>query len=209
MTNYEACITTHMILYKSDDTYTYDEDHKKCGYKRYTLSITPVSVKTLQGDTIYKVKDGATLHRLNTRKLSSTFILSLKRNPDNYLVSDTMESLSYFTKDDLEPYVLSEYDKQRLAEHNTKVNKKQIFESLILPQIEALVNEDYIKDVYDFDKGYLRLRAHCMVEHDGSFHKLQNLLYEQLKAMNVVARRKYYGDIEILLTDTLNKLLPD
>ena len=209
MSNHETCITLQMILVLSHTTHIRDKDLIKHEYNRYTLCTTPVSVERLQDTSIYKVKDNAILHRIDVYKLSPDAIIDIKCNPNNYIITDSTKSIEYLTKDDLEPYVLSDYDEQRLNNAKNKANKKQMFDTFILPQIEALANQDNVKPIYKFDKSTLRFNVTYGVTRDNHLRKLQNTIYNRLKAIGITSRRNYGYDIEILLTKTLDNLYPE
>lgn len=215
MLNAETCIIKQMVLVSSGEVQAYDHDLlKACKYKRYTLCITPVSVEKLKSTIIYKVKDNAVLHRMNKRKLSWAFISRLRRDPNNYIMNETADTLDYFTANDVEPYVLSDYDESRLAKDKDKdkIDKTKLFKSFILPQIKAITDSKDVKDYYVFDETTLTfktLKYNVSYSPDDRLFNVQYLIYETLKSIEVTSRRKYNGNVEILLTETLNKLFPD
>lgn len=105
--------------------------------KEFKLTTTPVNIEALLGP-IYQLKAGATLHRMLVKKRAVTAKVLV--GEDAIVVKEGEEVIEYVNKTDLEPYELSNYDKERLAEHDSKHNKLKFFDDMLFPSIKALIN---------------------------------------------------------------------
>ena len=107
-------------------------------WKEFKVTTTPVNTEALLGP-IYQLKAGATLHRMRAKNRAVTAKVLV--GEDAIVVKDKEETIDYINKTDLEPYELSDYDKERLAEYNKRVNAKNIFDTMIMPSIKAIAEE--------------------------------------------------------------------
>lgn len=112
-----------------------ERDHY--GYVDRKLTTTPVSVETLLG-TVYQLKPGAALHRMYAKNRAVAAKVLVGENA--IVVKESSDTIEYINKDDLEPYELSDYDKDRLAKYNNKQNKLKLFDDMIFPSVKALID---------------------------------------------------------------------
>lgn len=125
-------------------------------WKEFKVATTPVNTEALLGP-IYQLKVGTTLHRMCVKNRAVTAKVIV--GEDAIVVKDKEETIEYVNKADLEPYELSDYDKNRLAEYNKRINGKNIFDVMIMPSIKAIAEEYNInwakdkKNIYLVDKG--------------------------------------------------------
>jgi hypothetical protein len=112
-------------------------EDNRYGQIDYKLTTTPVSIETLLGP-IYQLKPGITLHRINAKNRAVTAKALAGEN--TIIVKESSDTIEYINKDDLEPYELSDYDKQRLAKYDNKQNKLKFFNDMLFPSIKALIN---------------------------------------------------------------------
>lgn len=115
-------------------------------WKEFKVTTTPVNTEALLGP-IYQLKAGATLHRMCVKNRAVTAKVIV--GEDAIVVKDREETIEYINKADLEPYELSDYDKDRLAEYNKRINSKDLFDKIVMPNILAIVKEhdlDWAKD---------------------------------------------------------------
>lgn len=113
-------------------------EEKLSNDKTYVLSTTPIDIKYLLNNTVYQLKPGITLHKVyaKNRAIAADVLVG----KDNIVVEETEETIEYINKDDLEPYELSDYDKQCLAKYDNKQNKLKFFDDMILPSIISLID---------------------------------------------------------------------
>lgn len=107
-------------------------------WKEFKIATTPVNTEALLGP-IYQLKVGATLHRMCVKNRAVTAKVIV--GEDAIVVKDKEETIEYVNKTDLEPYELSDYDKERLAEYNKRINGKDLFDKIVMPNILAIVEE--------------------------------------------------------------------
>lgn len=128
-------------------------------WKEFKVTTTPVNTEALLGP-IYQLKAGTTLHRMYVKNRAVTAKVIV--GEDAIVVKDKEETIEYVNKADLEPYELSDYDKERLAEYNKRINGKNIFDAMIMSSIKAIAEEYGVnwakdkKNVYLVDKGVYR-----------------------------------------------------
>ncbi len=150
-------------------------------WKEFKVATTPVNTEALLG-TIYQLKAGATLHRMciKNRAVTAKVIVG----EDAIVVKDKEETIEYVNKADLEPYELSDYDKERLAEYNKKINGKDLFDKIVMPNISAIIKEydlEWVKDkknVLLADKGCWSI-SYCKADHK----EKHNEIVDKLKAL--------------------------
>lgn len=106
--------------------------------KEFKVTTTPVNIEALLGP-IYQLKVGATLHRMLAKNRVVTAKVLVGENA--IAVKESEEVIEYVNKTDLEPYELSNYDKERLAEYNKRVNAKNMFDTMIMPSIKAIADK--------------------------------------------------------------------
>lgn len=92
-------------------------EHNCGAWTQFRVTTTPVNTEALLG-TIYQLKSGATLHRIYVKNRAVTAKVIV--GEDAVVVKEGKEVVEYINKADLEPYELSDYDKERLAEYNKK-----------------------------------------------------------------------------------------
>ena len=107
-------------------------------WTQFRVTTTPVNTEALLGP-IYQLKAGATLHRIYTKNRAVT--AAVLAGEDAVVVKEGEEVVEYVNKADLEPYELSDYDKERLAEYNKKINGKDLFDKIVMPNMLAIVKE--------------------------------------------------------------------
>lgn len=112
-------------------------EDNRYGQIDYKLMTTSVSVETLLSH-IYQLKAGAILHRIRVKNRAVTAKVLVGEN--TIIVKESSDTIEYINKDDLEPYELSDYDKQRLAKYDNKQNKLKFFDDMLFPSIKALIN---------------------------------------------------------------------
>lgn len=115
-------------------------------WTQFRVTTTPVNTEALLGP-IYQLKAGTTLHRIYAKNRAVTAAVLV--GEDAVVVKEGEEVVEYINKADLEPYELSDYDKERLAEYNKKINGKDLFDKIVMPNILAIVKEydlDWAKD---------------------------------------------------------------
>lgn len=124
-------------------------------WKEFKVATTPVNTEALLGP-IYQLKAGATLHRMCVKNRAVTAKVIV--GEDTIVVKEKEETIEYINKTDLEPYELSDYDRERLAEYNKRINGKDLFDKIVMPNILAIAEEYDIhwekdkKAVYIADK---------------------------------------------------------
>lgn len=111
-------------------------------WTQFRVTATPVNTEALLGP-IYQLKAGTTLHRIYAKNRAVTAAVLV--GEDAIVVKEGEEVVEYINKADLEPYELSDYDKERLAEYNKKINGKDLFDKIVMPNILAIIKE------YDLD----------------------------------------------------------
>lgn len=113
-------------------------EEKLSNDKTYVLSTTPIDIKYLLNNTVYQLKPSTTLHKVyaKNRAIAADVLVG----KDNIVVEETEETIEYINKADLEPYELSDYDKQRISKHNKTQNKLKFFDDMIFPSIISLID---------------------------------------------------------------------
>ena len=98
---------------------------------------------------------------------------------DAIVVKEGEEVVEYVNKADLEPYELSDYNKERLAEYNKKINGKDLFDKIVMPNILAIVKE-YDLD-WDKNKKYVSFAdknpwsiSYCKADHKERHKEIVN-----------------------------------
>lgn len=124
--------------------------------KYYELKPTPLSIEVLLNDIVYQFKPGSSLYKMKANKGESldTTLNTLCFDDTLLVLNHTNKVIEYIKKEDLEPYELSEYDKDRLKEYNARANTVKMFELLILPHIQGLTKDypDLVINTNSYDK---------------------------------------------------------
>lgn len=136
---------------------------------RYILTITPVSVENLQGE-IYQLKSNASIKRVHVSLTNQR--KELFNRKDIFVIKAVANVIEYINRSDTEPYVLSDYDKSRLEEYDRKAKARAAFDTLILPSIEAIM-EEYKLTYYTPTKNILEIHyplpSHFGLETDANY----------------------------------------
>lgn len=150
-------------------------------WKEFKVTTTPVNTEALLGP-IYQLKAGATLHRMciKNRAVTAKVIVG----EDAIVVKDKEETIEYVNKADLEPYELSDYDKERLAEYNKRINGKDLFDKIAMPNILAIVKEYNLNWAKDKSNMLLADKDTGSIHYRKSDHKERhNEITDKLKAL--------------------------
>ncbi len=176
-------------------------------WKEFKIATTPVNIEALLGP-IYQLKAGATLHRMLVKKRAVTAKVLV--GEDAIVVKESEEVIEYVNKTDLEPYELSNYDKERLDEYNKRVNAKNMFDTMIMPSIKSISEKYDLKWTKDRNNILLTDMAayydsysfpYCKADHK----EKHNEIVDKLKALGCKVSVAYYGNTicKINITQTI------
>ena len=150
-------------------------------WKEFKVTTTPVNTEALLGP-IYQLKAGTTLHRMCVKNRAVTAKVLVGENA--IVVKEGEEVIEYINKIDLEPYELSDYDKERLAEYNKRINAKNIFDTMIMPSIKAIAEEYDLNWAKDKKNVLLADKNVKSIHYRKSDHKERhNEIADKLKAL--------------------------
>lgn len=150
-------------------------------WKEFKVTTTPVNTEALLGP-IYQLKVGATLHRMCVKNRAVTAKVIV--GDDAIVVKEKEETIEYVNKTDLEPYELSDYDKERLAEYNKRINGKDLFDKIVMPNILAIVKEYNINWAKDKKAVYISDKDIFSIHYRKADHKERHKeIVDKLKAL--------------------------
>lgn len=156
-------------------------EHNHGIWKGFKVTTTPVSVEALLG-TIYQLKSGATLHRIRIKNRAVTAKAIV--GEDAIVVKESKETVEYINKTDLEPYKLSDYDKERLAEYNKRTSGKDLFDKIVIPNILAIVKEYNLEWVKNKKAIYIADKDVFSIHYRKADHKERHKeIVDKLKAL--------------------------
>lgn len=178
----------------------------------YTLQRTPISTETLINSEILQLKPNVAIHRiyLNHSPAVNPQVLV---GVDNYIIFRSDTTIEYISKEDVEPYILTDYDNARIVAYKQKNSKMQLFNEMILPTIKSIL-ADYPDVTCEMNGTTLNICDHANYPRTYNTYELKHKygkLISQLKdlGLKVIKSQIVHSDdiCRINITKSMENLL--